>query len=293
MQKICFLILALLLAGITVSAQDSITYWKKSLQTGLNINQAAFSDNWKGGGTSSLALGGLCNAKAVYNNGKKIDWDNDLQLAYGFVQNKGENVKKTVDRIFFDSKLGYKVAPKWFLFGSMNFTTQFDAGFNYAKDAQGVEHGTLISKFMSPGYLTSSLGIEYKPVDYFWTRFGLGTLRQTFVVDTALYRNEPKNYGVEVGKKMKNEAVFQLTSNFDRDIMKNTNLKVRLMALSPYEAMSAIVSRLDVLLSAKVNKYISVSVALSAINDTNQDSDVQFSQIFGLGIMYNVSTFKK
>jgi hypothetical protein len=292
MRKFCFLIPALLLAGITVSAQDSITYWKKSLQTGLNINQAAFSDNWKGGGTSSLALGALCNAKANYNSGNKLDWDNDLQLSYGFVQNKGENVKKTVDRIYLDSKLGYKIANKWNLFGSMNFTSQFDAGFSYAKDPQGVEQSTLISKFMAPGYLTSSLGIEYKPVDYFWTRFGLGTLRQTFVLDTTLYQTEPKNYGVEVGKKMKSEAVFQLTSNFDRDIMKNTNLKVRMMALAPYESLTTIVSRMDVLLSAKVNKFISVSVALSAINDMNQDAEVQFSQIFGLGIMYNFSEFK-
>ncbi len=293
-MKVKFLILGVIISmSLNLFGQDTLSKWKRSLQTGININQASFSDNWKGGGTSSLALGGLCNAKANYTNGKKMNWDNDLQLSYGFVQNKGENAKKTVDRIFFDSKLGYVIGKKWNLFASMNFTSQFDAGFSYARDAAGIEHGTLISKFMAPAYLTSSLGMEYKPVDYFWTRFGLGTMRQTFVLDTSLYQNEPKNYGVDVGKKLKTEAVFQLISNFDKDIMKNTNLKVRLMALSPYDKMTSIVSRLDVSLTAKVNKYISTNIAISVINDTNQDADVQFSQVFGLGLMYNFSEFKQ
>ena len=44
-----------------------VNYWKTKTAIGININQAAFSDNWKGGGVNSLAVGGLLNYKAEYN----------------------------------------------------------------------------------------------------------------------------------------------------------------------------------------------------------------------------------
>ena len=44
-----------------------VNYWKTKTAVGLNINQAAFSDNWKGGGVNSIAVGGLLNYKAEYS----------------------------------------------------------------------------------------------------------------------------------------------------------------------------------------------------------------------------------
>src|SRR4051812_27367848 len=67
--------------------------WKRSLETGLNVNQASFSDNWKGGGVTSLALGSLLNARAFYQ-GDKVSFDTDLQMTYGFLKNKGQNFRK-------------------------------------------------------------------------------------------------------------------------------------------------------------------------------------------------------
>ncbi|MCX6271163.1 MAG: DUF3078 domain-containing protein [Bacteroidetes bacterium] len=276
-----------------LNAQSDDVRWKKALQTGININQASFSDNWKGGGVNSIALGTFFNAKAAYSDNNKISWDNDLQLAYGFIENKGQSSRKSTDRIFFDSKLGYKIAAKWNLFASMNFASQFDAGFEYKNDSVGIDHETLISKFMAPGYLTSSLGLEYKPVEYFWTRFGVGTLRQTFVIDTTLYRTVPKNYGIKIGKTLRNEIAFQFIASFDRDIAKNLNFKTRFSALSAYENLGAIVSRLDANLTAKVNKFINVNLALVVLNDLDMDSKVQYSQFFSLGILYSFSQFKE
>jgi hypothetical protein len=289
-QLIAFTLLSFI-SGVVMAQQDTLR-WKKAVQTGVNVNQASFSDNWKGGGVNSIALGAFFNGKLSFTDFKKLTFDNDLQLAYGFLQNQGQSTRKSVDKIFLDSKLGYKIAAKWNLFVSVNFLSQFDAGFEYKKDDQGIEHEKLISKFMAPGYLTSSIGIEYKPVDYFWCRFGTGTLRQTFVVDTALHQTVPNNYGVETGKKVRNEVAFQFISNFDRDIAKNLNLKSRFMALAPYEDLGRIVSRLDITLSAKVNKFINVSLSATAINDMDQDPDVQYSQFFALGILYSFSEFK-
>ncbi len=275
-----------------VLAQTDTLHWKKSVQTGINLNQASFSDNWKGGGVNSIALGAFFNGKANYTDFKKMTFDNDLQLSYGYLQNKGQTARKSTDKIFYDAKLGYKIASKWNLFVSLNFLSQFDAGFEYVKDDQGVEHGVLISKFMAPAYLTSSIGVEYKPVDYFWARFGTGTLRQTFVLDTSLYLNFPKNYGVDYGKKVRNEVAFQFISNFDKDIAKNLNFKARFSALAPYENLGRIVSRLDAGIAAKVNKFINVNLSAVVLNDPDMDNDVQYSQFFALGILYSFSQFK-
>lgn len=283
--------LLIMVSGVSIAQTDTLK-WKKAVQTGINVNQASFSDNWKGGGVNSLALGTFFNGKLSFADKKKITFDNDLQLAYGFIQNQGQSSRKSTDKIFLDSKLGYNLSKYWNLFISVNFLSQFDAGFEYKKDSLGVEHESLISKFMAPGYLTSSIGVEYKPVSYFWCRFGTGTLRQTFVVDTTLYRTVPKNYGVKIGKKMRNEVAFQFIASFDKDIAKNLNFKTRVSALSPYENLGSIVSRLDATLTARVNKFINVTLSTTVINDVDMDAKVQYSQFFALGILYNFSQFK-
>ncbi|MEI6574674.1 MAG: DUF3078 domain-containing protein [Bacteroidota bacterium] len=291
MKKFFPLIVICLFATSQAHAQDSIKYWTRAFSSGLNFNQASFSDNWTGGGTNSLALATFLNAKASYSNKKKISWDNELQLAYGLLQNQNENTKKTIDKMFFDSKLGYKIAKSWNLFASMNFSSQFSDGYKYTKK-DGVEYDTLVSGFLSPGYLTSSVGFEYKPVDYFWIRFGSGTLRQTFVKNQDLHLTVPKNYGVEIGKTMKNEIALQIIASFDRDIMKNVNLKTRVMAIAPYDNPGRITSQLDVTLRAKVNRYVNVSISGLVLNDLAQTHDVQYSQGFALGFMYLFSEFK-
>jgi hypothetical protein len=43
-----------------------VNYWKTKTSIGVNVNQAAFSDNWKNGGVNSLAIGGLVNYKGNF-----------------------------------------------------------------------------------------------------------------------------------------------------------------------------------------------------------------------------------
>ena len=295
MKKLLLLEGLLFIMIFGVNAQNDTLPWKKAIQTGINLSQASFSDNWKGGGTNSLAFGTFFNGKINYES-REVSFNNDVKLAYGFVQNQGQESRKMADQIFLDSKVGWKFGKYWNLFGSLNFQTQFEPGYEYGKDASGKETAALISKFMAPGYLTSSIGFEYKPVEYWWIRFGTGTLRQTFVVDTTLYKNSKtveNNYGVEKNKKVKNEIALQLIGSFDKDIAKNLNFKFRFMALAPYEHFGSIVSRLDAGITARVNKFINVTISGTILNDINQDAKVQYNQFFGLGILYSFSQFKE
>src|SRR5688572_29229056 len=170
---VALLIVAFFLIIPSVEAQivkpDTLSNWKKKFVFNLNVNQAAFSSNWKGGGVNSLGLNGLINYKANYSKNRD-SWDNEISLLYGFVNNEGQGFRKTLDRIFLDTKYGYKLNDNWGLYTSLNFLSQFAKGFKYEKDASGVEQEILISDFLAPGYVTSSWGVEYKPVDYFFIR---------------------------------------------------------------------------------------------------------------------------
>jgi hypothetical protein len=292
MKKIQFLTAVLLcLFANRIIAQNTdsaaakpLSYWKHQAQTGLNISQSSFSSNWKAGGANNISLGGFFNLLSKY---EKQNWNvaSDLQLALGFLNN-GTATRKTSDRIFYDLKLGYKISSKWDLFVSTNFQTQFTDGFLYDKGAD--KGDSLISTFMSPGYLTTSLGLEYRPNTYLSGRFGIGTLRQTFVLNDNF--SKMGMYGVDKGSNIRNQAILQMVWSFDKDIAKNINLKVRSQSFWDYikfDKSGSVVQRLDLNLAMKVNKYISTNIQAVALYDFDQDKDWQTSQILALGILYN------
>src|SRR6185312_5267041 len=85
-----FLLLVLKLSAQTDTTKKSTDstakppkFWKRQAEFGLNMNQASFSNNWKGGGVNAIALGTLFNGRALYEK-KKISFDHTVQLLYGF-----------------------------------------------------------------------------------------------------------------------------------------------------------------------------------------------------------------
>jgi len=262
-----------------------VNYWKTKTSVGINVNQASFSDNWKGGGVNSLAIGGLVNYKAEYSK-ESYSYVSEVILQYGKVKNKSQLQKKTTDRIYWDNKAAVQLSKNWYFFGSINFESQFDKGFSYPRDAQGKELENLLSKFMSPGYLTESIGFEYKPNKFFSTRIGTGTARQTFVLDTALWRTNPSNFGVEQGKNFRNELAFQVVTSYEKEVIQNIMLKTRYNMFIPYDNFGHIDHRLDINIVAKVNKYMNVSLTGVGLYDRNTDLKIQGSQTLALGLMF-------
>lgn len=262
-----------------------VNYWNTKTSIGININQAAFSDNWKGGGVNSLAIGGLVNYKAEYSK-ESYSYVSELILQYGKVKNKNQLQKKTTDRIYWDNKAAIQLSKNWYFFGSINFQSQFDKGFSYPKDAQGNEIENLVSKFMAPGYLTESVGFEYKPNKFFSTRIGTGTARQTFVLDTALYRTNPNNYGVVNGKNFRNELAFQIVTSFEKEVFQNIMLKTRYNMFIPYDNFGHIDHRFDINVVAKVNRFMNVSITGVGLYDRDTDSKLQGSQTLAMGLTF-------
>jgi hypothetical protein len=265
-----------------------VNYWRNLTLFGINVNQATFSDNWGAGGVNSLALGGQFSYKTDYTKSDK-NFASELILQYGKLKNKDQLARKSADRIFWDNKLALKLSKDWYFFGSLNFESQFDLGYSFSRDAQGNEKRTLLSKFMAPAYLTQSFGFEYKPVKHFFIRIGTGTARQTFVLDTNLYKTNPKNFGVTPGQTFRNELAFQVVSSYNKEIAKNLILNSRYAMFANYEKLSSIDNRLDVTLIANVNKLINVSLSGILLYDDDSDNKMQASQTMTFGLVYKLA----
>lgn len=290
---VVFLLFLLLLAlPIVIFAQnpDSLI-WKKKFNFAMNLNQASFNSNWKGGGVNSVGFNSLLNYKANYKEGRR-SWDNEIDMAFGFVNNKGQGYRKTLDRVYADTKFGYDLNKNWALFTSLTFLTQFAEGYNYLDDGTS----ELISDSFAPAFFTSAWGFEYHPVEYFKVRISPFAPRLTIVREPTRFTKTvgPVPYGVDSTETSRLELLSGLLqAEFNKEIATNVNLKWRYMLYANYETfdMKTIDHRIDLDLIAKVNRFINVTVGGILLYDYDQDSGVQLSQVFSLGFLYTFQNY--
>ena len=298
MNKLVLILLLLIGATAGYAQIDSLavpppppdtTYWRRSFAAGANLNQAAFSSNWKAGGVNSIGLNLFMTARANYAR-ERISWDNQMELQYGTLSNAGQGMRKNLDRIFLDSKYGRRISPDWNAFVSANFISQFARGFQYDVDGTGTNQ--LISNFLSPGFLTFGLGFEYKPVPWFSLRLSPFAPRFTFLADEVVGQNE--RYGVPLGQNTRTEwLAAQVQLDLQKDIASNINLQLSYLTFANYEtlAFNTIDHRLNVIITAKVNKRVSVNLTGMILYDRDQDLNIQYSQGLALGFLYSIQNF--
>lgn len=265
-------------------------YWSRSVDASVNLTEATFSSNWKSGGLNSIAALVSLSAKTDYER-YDVSFTNDLEMQYGSANQKTQGLRKTTDRIYLDSKFAVKIKSPFYLFTAVNFQSQFAPGYNYFVNPNSSVGKIKISALLAPGYLTESLGVEYKPAAYFNVRLGAGAFRQTFVIDTSLYKSTQSNYGVPVGERALTEAALQLVSNYDQDIAKNIHLKALFQFFESYIHSANTSTRLDISFTARVNRMLNVNFTGTALYDRNQDSRIQYTQFLSLGIAYRYADF--
>jgi hypothetical protein len=288
MKKLYILFIAAVIPILLLAQETNpdTSFWKNSLRFGVNYNFTSFSDNWTGGGINAWAMNSFVRGNANYQK-EKITWANETELLYGRSKNdEQEASRKTVDKIYLDSKLGYKVSNKWNMFGSLQFLSQFDDGFRYEDDTK-----EKISGFLTPAFITSSWGMEYKPVDHFWLRIGPFSPRITILNDTSLYRNVPENYGVDVGEKIRFEwLAFQFLANYDKEIVGNITLSAKYQLFANYQnlAIKKIDHRLDLLITAQIYEFLNMSFGSILVYDFDQIDEIQSSQLLSLGLLFHL-----
>ena len=269
--------------------------WRKSGKTGLGLNESVLSSNWRGGGVSTIGFNALVNIKANRKSGIH-SFDNEADLLFAFSQTTGLGYRKGQDRLYLDTKYGRALSPRWDMFVSLNLLTQFAPGYKYDKDPAGQDRARLTSDFFAPGFITAAYGFEYHPVPYFHLRLAPFAPRLTVVnrADRFISVLGDTPYGVRSGHSTRFEVLAaQILAEFDKNISTNVNLKARYVLFANYEHLNfkEIDHRLDLGLTAKVAKYVNVSLNGIVLYDFDQDSKIQYSQGLTIGIAYAFQNF--
>lgn len=288
-KQLPLFITIILLVSSNLYAQEAkkdTSYWKKSSQFGANFSNAQFS-NFVAGGQNATGFNMFFNTKGEYAR-DKTTWVNDLQLQYGILDN-GSGTRKSIDRLFFDTKVGRKLSKVWSLVGGLNFQTQFTAGYKYGVTS---DKDIKISNLFAPAFITEYVGFEWKPKPFFSVVFAPGAFRQTIVSDESVFQKNEKGvlqpaYGVPVGKSLQNDvAIMQVVAAFDKDVAKNVNLKLRYQLFIDANKPGNTDNRLDAKLAAKINKYFSATFDLILLYDDDQNFQIQQARNLGLGFLY-------
>jgi hypothetical protein len=269
--------------------------WRKSLKTGLGLNESLLSTNWRGGGVNTIGFNALANAKANRKSGAH-SFDNEADFLFAFAQTKGLGYRKNQDRLFLDTKYGWAMSEKWNMFVSLNLLTQFAPGYKYDTDAAGLDRARLTSDFFAPAFLTAAYGFEYRPAPYFHLRLAPFAPRLTVVnrADRFVAALGDTPYGVNPGHSTRWEILAaQILAEFDKNISPNVNLKARYLLFANYRNINPqeIDHRLDLGLTAKVGKYVNVALTGIALYDYDQDHGLQYSQGLTIGVAYAVQNF--
>jgi len=132
----------------------SLKIWNKGGEATISISQISFT-NWSAGGENSVS--GIGNLYAYANRRKgKNRWDNNLNIVYGLLS-QGGDVRKTDDRIDFISHFNRFIRNEWYYSLMIHFKTQILPGYDYPNDS------VIISNFMAPGYVLTTMGVEFRP----------------------------------------------------------------------------------------------------------------------------------
>ncbi len=290
MKKVLSTLMILVLTSYVFSQNaDSIKNWSLSGITSLNGSQVELS-NWAAGGEKSLSYIGIVSLNANYKKGKHV-WDNSFNLAYGQQMLGDDDAKKTDDKLEFSSKYGFNTKiDKWYYATLFSLKTQMTEGYKYNDD--GTE--TKISDMFSPAYIVYSLGLDYKPSKKLSIYISPLTGKTT-IVNSPMLKAQGV-YGLEPEESSKTELGAYFKVLYIVDLMKNVNLKTNLSLFSSYtEKPENIDVNWTVLISMKVNKYISANISTELIydddidiadDDGNLSPRIQFKEVFSIGFSY-------
>lgn len=305
-------------------------YWTNSLKTQVNVGQTSLT-NWAAGGDNTVSLQSFVDGNA---NFKKNDlfWNNRLQLDFGFLYASSKPIlQKNADRIYLESKFGYKTEKmkNFYFSANYDFKSQFAKGWDYKTPGDaGLEEMSrkdrieawrdarvLKSGFLAPAYTNLALGIDYTPFKWLAVNFAPVTGGFVIVRDTTLrqsYSMAPRKGVDEVksGKDLR-DFRFELGAQLKVDVKVNVNdnfsYSSQVVLFSNYlDHPENLRVNWDNRLDWKLAKYFSFTLTTNLIYDdkvlikSDKDIDkyqngkqrVQFKETLAFGFTYTIASKK-
>ena len=289
----------LLMLGDSILVDEPVKeiFWKTGGNYNLNIQQVTLS-NWAAGGASSFALNSGVSLFANYKKDSKV-WDTQLTINLGFNRQSDREfeTRKTNDNFVFVSNYGRQLSKFMYLTTQLDARTQLLAGYKYSRPAGSeADIRTKISDLLSPGYLQSSTGLNYRKTYEDKSRISVilspFTGRFTIVMNDSL--SNAGAFGVMPGEHVRAEAGMSFAVGIvDVKLMENVSWKADLNLFSNYESFGNMVVNLNSIIRLKVNKFISTRIETALIYDEEvfirQDDGtskqaVQFQNLINFGV---------
>jgi hypothetical protein len=263
-------------------------------EIGFDLTQNAFL-NWNAGGNN--AVSGIIKMLFIRNYQKNNwQWSNELIMRYGLNKQEDREWRKTEDVFNLTSTFGYKKnkTDYWLYSAKFNLRTQFTDGFNYPNTDNPV------SRFFAPAYWFLGIGSEYNNLDR-QLNFYLSPLTQktTLVFDENLSNSGA--FGVEKGKKIRNEMGILVTNAWKKEIYTNVIFENRLSLFTDYFNNFGNID-IDWLVGFDliVNKYVRANIQCNLVYDDDikgtalvdgqqivTGAKIQLKQLLGVGMVYS------
>ena len=284
-------------------------YWQKGGFGALNFNSLGLT-NWAAGGVSANSVTAIGNIYRNYKKGK-VEWRNNLDLAYGLIKNEGETLRKNEDKIDFLTKGNYGITDKLSYSSLLNFKSQFAPGFDFSDPTKDDKDRDEISKFLAPAYLTTSIGLNYNFTDYFSVYISPATGKFTFVNDDSIAAQNIyipatlNDNGVQFyNDRYRAEFGALFNAQFKKDLTKKINLTSTLNLFNNFtDVNTANRKNIDVnwetMINMKLTEYIGVSFYTNLIHDNDVTVPLyerntivgygprtQFKRLLGVGFSY-------
>lgn len=305
-RKISFLVLIGLLPFLSIAQDekeiDTLEGWKSNGKVALLLNQAAFNEEWTGGGTTNYS-GNISATYDINYKRDKVNWDNRVLVDFGFSKNRDDRYsRKTIDKLEINSIIGHEIdSSHWYYSLFTNFKTQMAKGFEYNKDLDQNDPGYRkeITHIFSPGYWKFGPGILWKKNDKLFVNIAPATSRITFVdrrftkvnifdAEALEAYNKKKYFGIDANKSHRYELGASVAGYAKFKLMKNVSAENILNLYSNYlEEAKNIDIDYTLNLVLKVNKHIVTNIAFQAIYDDDAVRGFQIREGLGIGVTYD------
>lgn len=212
---------------IKKEADTSQRRWRKGGIYNLNLAQGSLN-NWAAGGDEfSLSITSYLNLYSFFREGKH-SWDNTLDFNFGYMNTTSLGSRKNDDRLDLLSKYGYALDSSWNLSALVNFRSQLARGYTYPDGKR-----TFSSAFLSPAYILTSIGFDYKPGPNF--SFFISPITSRWVIVKHDSLSARGLYGVDSGKHSNMEFGAFASANYIKDISPSIQYRGRLDLFSNYK----------------------------------------------------------
>jgi hypothetical protein len=239
------------------------SYWSSTSTLGLFFSQHSYSQFYKGGGISSVALGSTYDGNFNYRKDKRT-WENRLQVRYGVIKMDDFPIQKNDDHFEIDSKYGYRFTPHLKVTGLFNFQTRLHDINEISKTGSP---GKRIGNFLAPAYFNLGSGIDYftedKAISIYYSPVNS---KLTYVNDDRLVAQYlPKQHD---GQNAQYELGSLLRFEIKKEIMSNIFLhSIGTFFTNHLKDFGAVDVNIENKINFKVNKLFSVNLLTQLIYD--------------------------